>query len=507
MSEIKAGAVLNYVSIAVRLVTQFLLTPYIILKLGIDEYGLFMLSHTVISWLALTDLGLGVTVNKYVVTYRAKGEHERQAHFLGQSLLLYTALGFAGLLIGLVGFANLDVLFPALNPEQEQVFNILYLLTLGNFVLSFPLRPINSLPGAYQKFVVPGLVSLIASIVNASLTVLLLVWGYKSIGLTLMSVAVSITLLLWGVFYALFILKAKFKFGKPDIALYKGMFGFAVWVFLGQLMDMFYWQAGSPILAAVSGTVAVSIFSLGISFTGYFMTASTAISGVLAPRLMHMVAMDADKAALTQVMIRAGRLQLFLLSMILLGFAFLGQDFLNLWVGDSMGNNVTTVWLGAMLVLPPLVIPLTQNTGLPILQALHLHKGRSLILFYTSLLCVALGGGLSCSFGALGMFIGTAISLILGQGAMMNIYYSRCAGLYVGAFFKRTYLPILQPLLFLGACGCALSFIPVNDWGLFSLLATVYGSLCACVLFFWYLNREEKDMFLIPVKKIFRRKQ
>lgn len=87
MSEITTGAVLNYVSIAVRLGTQFLLTPYIILKLGVDEYGLFMLSHTVISWLALTDLGLGVTVNKYVVTYRAKGGYEQQAHPFGHSLL------------------------------------------------------------------------------------------------------------------------------------------------------------------------------------------------------------------------------------------------------------------------------------------------------------------------------------------------------------------------------------------------------------------------------------
>lgn len=87
INEIRTGAILNYVSIVVRLTTSFLLTPFIISSLGVEEYGLFMLSGSVIAWLALTDLGLGATVSKYVVTYRAKGEHEQQAHPFGHSLL------------------------------------------------------------------------------------------------------------------------------------------------------------------------------------------------------------------------------------------------------------------------------------------------------------------------------------------------------------------------------------------------------------------------------------
>ncbi len=87
ISEIKAGAILNYISIVVTLATSFFLTPFVISTLGVEEYGLFMLSHSIIGWLALTDLGLGATVNKYVVTYRAKGEHEQQAHPFGHSLL------------------------------------------------------------------------------------------------------------------------------------------------------------------------------------------------------------------------------------------------------------------------------------------------------------------------------------------------------------------------------------------------------------------------------------
>ena len=79
-----------------------------------------------------------------------------------------------------------------------------------------------------------------------------------------------------------------------------------------------------------------------------------------------------------------------------------------------MGENIHTIWIGALFVMIPLVIPLTQNTGLAILQALNIHKGRAIILFYSSLVCVILGYFLSQFFGPMGMFIGTSISLIVG---------------------------------------------------------------------------------------------
>lgn len=50
------------------------------------------------------------------------------------------------------------------------------------------------------------------------------------------------------------------------------------------------------------------------------MTASTAISGVIAPKIMQMVALDSTKEQLTRMMIRVGRLQLALLSVILVSF-------------------------------------------------------------------------------------------------------------------------------------------------------------------------------------------
>ncbi len=506
VNELKAGACINYLAIVIRLATTFFLTPFIIDMLGVEEYGLFMLSHSILLWLSLTDFGLGGCVNKYVATYHAKGEVDQEAHFLGQSMMLFSALGLLAFAVGMVGYAGLGTLFPDLSPEQMDTFEILYLLTVGNLMLAFPLKPISAVPGAHLKFIAPGLVNLGLSLLNALLTVLLLLWGFKSIGLTVLGVLISVSGLLWGLFYTIRFLGVRLLFHKPDLRLYREMFIFSFWLLLNQLMDLFYWRAGAPILGSLSGMEAVTLFTIGITFAQYFMTASTAISGVITPKIMHMVAQDASKEELTNMMIRVGRLQAVVLILILSVFAIYGESFLQLWVGNSVGEGTQVVWLGSLIVLIPLTLPLTQNIGLGLLQALNIHKGRAIILFYSSAICVILGAVLSYFYGAIGMFIGTAVSLAIGQGVMINFYYQRRAGLNIARFFRQTFAPLILPVVLMLAIGSGLQHVfAVESWTTFFALASGYALAGTVLLFYLYLTPQERQLFSVPLSKLTRK--
>ncbi len=503
MNELKIGAFINYVSIIVRLGTSFLITPFIISSLGINEYGIFMLSNMILSWLALTDLGLGATVNKYVATYHARKESNKESHFLGQTIILFSVLGCLTFMLGMGAYAYLEIIFPEITAEQMGILKTLYLLTLGNLVLSFPLKPISSVPGAHLKFIVPGLVNLSLSLLNALLTVLLLNYGFKSIALTVLQVTIGVFGLIWGLYYTVKRMGVKIIFHKMDLVLYREMFSFSFWMMLNQLMDLFYWRAGAPILGRFSTMEAVAVYTLGTSLAGYFMTASSALSNVIAPKLMHMVALQATKEDLTNVMIRVGRLQSFVLAIIVSCFIILGDSFLQLWVGESMGNQVNLVWMGACLVILPLLIPLTQNAGLAILQALNIHKGRAIILFYTSLTCVVVGAILSYFYGALGMFIGTSVSLILGQVILINIYYSRKAGLQIFRFIKETYFLLLFPFSIVILSGILLQkFYVTTTWDMFFLTLFCYMLFSCLVFYILYLNREERDLMIASLSSI-----
>lgn len=504
-NELKAGVCINYISIAVRLSTAFFLTPFVIAKLGAEEYGLFMLSNSVIAWLTLTDFGLGATVNKYITSFRARRKDEEQSYFLGQVIVLYSVLGLIALGVGFACYCQLESLFPNLQEAQYETLKIIFLLTLSNVVLSIPLRPLGSIPWAYMKFIVPGVINLGGSLLNMTLTVILLLMGYKAIGLTVLGVAIGVLSLLLGAIYVFKYLDVKVLFRRPDMALYRAMFRFSFWVFLGQMMDLFYWQAGTPVVARLCGAAYVPLFTLGVSFANYFMMASTAIANVVAPKLMQMVSVEASGSELTRVLIRAGRMQFVLIALMMLGFIVFGSQFLKLWVGASIGEGVSTVWLGAVIVLLPLVLPLTQSVGIGILQAMCIHKGRSIILFFTSLTCVVMGYLLTLCWGAIGMFIGTGVSLFFGQGIAMNLYYHYRARLDMVRFFRETYWPAIMPVVTLLVMGLAVVRIfPADSWSSFAVLASLYGLVCACTLFLCYLRDDERGMILKPLRHLFR---
>lgn len=500
--ELKAGVILNYLSIGLNLAMGLLLTPIIITKLGMTEYGLFMLSNSIIAWLGLTDFGLGATVTRYVIFYQARRRFNRQAYFLGQVILLFSVLGLAALGLGVAGFYHLRSLLPEADETQLHLLRILYIITLSNFVLSFPLRPLAAMPSAYRRFLVPGIAGLVQALLNIGLTLPVLWLGGRAVALTLLAFALNMGLMLWQVGYAFRSLGARVIFRWPDWKLYRSMFGFSFWVMLNQLMDLLYWQIGTPIVARVCGPQAVALYTLGISFTRYFMTLSTAISGVAAPEVMHRAAQHQSPQELTGLMIRVGRWQLCILGILLSGFCLFGRDFLQLWVGSSIGSATTQVWLGALAVLLPLMLPLIQNTGIAILQAAQLHHGRAVILLISAMVCLIPGYLLTVHYGPTGMFCGTALSLLLGHGLLLNLYYSRRAGLDMQAFFREVCYPVLLPLGICLAGGWAIPvFLRCNDWYTLLSLGGGYAIFATLVFYLLYLRRDERAVLFSLFRK------
>ena len=79
---------------------------------------------------------------------------------------------------------------------------MLFLITLGNFVLAFPLRPLAAMPSACRRFLAPGLAGLVQALLNVGLTLLLLHMGGKATALTWLAFALNLGLMLWQTHYA-----------------------------------------------------------------------------------------------------------------------------------------------------------------------------------------------------------------------------------------------------------------------------------------------------------------
>ncbi len=83
----------NYVGQIVVIGVWFLLTPFILDRLGATQYGLWVLVASFLAYGTLLDLGVNEAVVKYVAEHRAKGDSEAASSLIATTLWIYMAVG------------------------------------------------------------------------------------------------------------------------------------------------------------------------------------------------------------------------------------------------------------------------------------------------------------------------------------------------------------------------------------------------------------------------------
>ncbi len=496
MNQLKAGVALNFASTALRLGTAFFMTPYVLSCLGAVEYGTYTLVSSVIMWMILADFGISATVSRYVAEFRAKKDQKKEAVFLSNVMLLNIISGLVVFVAGIIVYWNISFLFPSLHGENLENFKVMYLISFSYTVLYFPFKVFAGIPAGHQKFIVPGLINIASAMLAVAASVLFLWWGYKAITLVIINVASGFAILAGSIFYSIKSLGTRIQWEiSPEIV--KIILKYSCWIFVGSIADLLYWKTGNIIIARTSGPMDVTLFSLGINFSNYFIIVSSAVAGVFFPKIVSMVALNQTNQALTRLMARVGRLQLLFIGLLMMGFIFFGQQFLTLWVGRTLGSSTYICWIIGLLVVIPLSLPLVQNLGIQIVQAKNMHNYRAVILLLIAVCNVIVGYMLSKSFGAPGLAARTALSLICGQCVAMNYFYHKKVGINIKVFFSRLLKGSLLPALILSATGALLArLIPMSSLvpfftGIF--LFTACYILCAWL---FYMNDSEKSLIL-----------
>ena len=92
VNELKAGALLSYVNLAITCVIPLLYTPIMLRILGQAEYGLYSLSNSVTSYLSMLNFGMGSAIIRYVAKARAEGDKEEVEKTVGLFAVIYMVL-------------------------------------------------------------------------------------------------------------------------------------------------------------------------------------------------------------------------------------------------------------------------------------------------------------------------------------------------------------------------------------------------------------------------------
>ena len=325
----KIGAVLSYVSIIATTLIQLLYTPLLIRNLGQSEYGLYSLINSIIGYLTVLDLGFGNAIIVYTAKYRAQGKYSEEKKLHGMFKIIFIIIGIITALLGLILYFNVSSIFGSTMTDTElSKMKIMMLILSFNLMFSFSFSLYSSIITAYEKFTFQKIMALFNSIAKPLLMIPLLFLGYKSIAMCVVITVVNIIVLLSNYLYCKKRLNVKIKFMGFDKQLFKTIFGYSIWIFLGVIVDKVNWSVDNFVLGAVSGTIAVSIYSIAATINTLFINLSTAISGVFLPKMSKLVAQKATSEELTNEMIKVGRIQNYVIFLMCSGLVLFGKNFI-----------------------------------------------------------------------------------------------------------------------------------------------------------------------------------
>lgn len=414
-NQIRLGTIMSYVGIGINVLAGLFYTPWLIHSIGREDYGLFTLALSVIS-LFVFDFGLGSAVTRFISKYLAEGNQEKANQCMGLVYRLYLVIDAILLVVLLVVFFFIPYIYRELTPDEIDRFKIVYAVAACYSVLSFPFIPVNSVLTSHEKFVQLKICDIAHKIIMVGSMSICLLMGYGLYALVLVNAFAGIIMILLKLMCINRYTPQKVAWGYWDKTEFKNIAGYSGWVTVASLAQRCIFNIAPSILGALSGSVEIAIIGVAITLEGYTYTFANALSGMFLPRVSRIVA---DKGDVLPLMIKIGRIQILIVSLIVWGFICLGKDFILLWVGDQFEAS----YYCAVLIIVPSLLQLPQEIGMQVIIAQNKVRHQAVVFCGMALLNIIGAFLLSPKFGALGLCASIFVSYLFRTIGLDYILY------------------------------------------------------------------------------------
>lgn len=499
MNQRKMGTLLSYAYIIITNTISLFYTPYMLRMMGQSEYGLYGTASSFISYLSVLNFGIGGAYIRFNARARATGDKNEERRLNGMFLSVFAVLSLLVLIIGLIFIALAGQLVKGtFTPQELFKLRFIMLILILNMMLSFVCNVFMMALQAHEQFGFIRIVLLIAGVIQPVVNVVALSFGGRSITITFISFVTSILSYIVMFIYARKVIRFEVLFSGFEKNVLREIFVFSGFLFLNSITDQITFSTDNVVLSSVKGTVAVAIYNVGSSFKIYFQSFSTSISSVFAPQVNLLVAQKQSMQKLDEIFIRVGRIQFYVISLVLIGYCTIGHDFVCLWAGIDYNDSF---YIGLLLMIA-VAVPSFQNVGLEIQKAMNKHKARSIAYLLIALFNVILTIPMSIKWSGIGAAVATTICMFIGYTAFMNYYNYKYMKMNIPAFWKSIFsiLPGYIPTIIV----CILIYC---FWNINSFQEVLLAALIISIVFFlsiwrFSMNDYERELIRKPVRRI-----
>ena len=422
--QIAINTISSWAGIFANVAVLIFLTKFLLNRLSLEQFGLLRYVLTIQASFLFLDLGLSVTLNRYVSQFEARGDLTQLNAAISLTFFLFLGLGLiAGLILSGMGI-YLPALVAGCTPELYSSGLLLMICIGATLTVRFwRYTPRGVLFGLQKHFVVNAIITGTAVLRAIAIVVLFLMvdgTGLVTVGFCFLGCAVLETSLMW------FFAKSQFpqmKLGVRTISrsVAGKVLGFSLWAMLMSITNVFIANAPTFLAGRLYGAEGVTFISLPLLILSQLQRVTDGFGSAIIPVAGKYGALD-NRVVLQQILSTGTKFCAILCFPLALIVTIFGAPLLE-WLKEGLG------WTSALLAIMvlPILIRATQKMSTSVLMGAGSIKGLAL----GQIVVVIAIGILSFIFAVhfkmklYGIALGTAIPIFFFDAIYRPLYACR----------------------------------------------------------------------------------
>lgn len=501
-NRIKNGVISTYAAYFVQFIIAMIFTPTLVKTLGQSNYGVYQIAISVVAYITILNFGIPHAYIRFFAVEKSKGSKNKTKQLNAMYLLVMSLIAVVVFIVGtVVAFLAEKTLDASLTVEELVLCKNAIILLSANAAITIFSSSFETYFLAHERFSLNKIVNCIQYVVTSIVSLVALKLGCGLYTVIAITIVVTGMKLIFTMSYSIKKLEMKVSLKEYDTELLKEMLIYSSFLFVNLIADQMNWSIDRLLLGAMVGSESAAVYGVSNQIQTMYMQLMIAISAVFITKINNMVAEKASDTELSELFINVGKLQFILAGLINIGFIFFGKQFILLWAGKEYGNSY---WICLILMISSTVLYI-QNIGTEIQRAENLHKQRAVLYIGMCFLNLILSVALIKKYNEIGAALGTAVSVVVGDGIIMNVYYKKKMRIDIFRFWKEM-LKI------------SISFIPSILFGfvIFNIISTKsffecmpYVAIMVVIygisVFAFLLNKEQKIIFVKKLQSFIKR--
>lgn len=499
MNQKRIGILISYLNLIMSMVVNVFLTPLMIKSFGDVDYSVYKVMQSFAGPLAMFHLGISTVVTRSIVKYHNDdGYTERdKQNTMAMALMVSGLISVVVAIAGMIMYMMIPAMYGDTYTAENLILGRKIFLT---FVLSSVLHMLtDAFSGCvvgHEKFVISATVPLMKTVIKVVLTGTFLLCGMNVFYVALVDLMIAVVTLIFLFTYAVFGLRELPRLYYFDKRQMIEIFSFGMAILLQAIVNQVNNNMDTMILGAfIEEKSIITMYSSALTVYAIYNSLISVITNFFLPKATRLVSKNASGEELTDFVIEPGRFQAMLAVACIFGFSLFGRNFISIWIGDQY---MDAYWVALVLMIP-VTVPLVENAVISILDATFKRIFRSVVLVGMAVMNVIASVVLVKYIGFWGAAIGTFVSLILGHGVLMNIYYAKTFRMDIGRMFRSIFKGILPAGMTASILCVPLAVFMENTVILFVIKCTVFIVVYMLCLWLFGFNSSEKG----TVKEIF----